>query len=72
MPRCSFLSRFHLTKAQADRAFRSVRSELRAVGLMQPGDELSSVECEWHPCGIGSFTITGYGFSDFASEGYKG
>ncbi len=70
MPRDTFLSCFHLTKTQAGRAFRSVQRELRAVGLMQPGDELSSVECEWHPCGVGSFAVTGYGFSDCATEGY--
>ena len=70
MKRNTFSSRFHLTKAQADRAFRFVQRELRAAGLMRQGSGLSSIKCVWHPGEIGTFAITGYRLSDFATEGY--
>lgn len=70
MPRNTFVSRFHITKSQAFRAFDDVCRELRAVGLMKSGGELESVECMWHPEGIGSVGVLGFGFSDLATEGY--
>ena len=70
MPRTTFLSKFHVSKPEAFRAFDAVCRELRALGLMPQGGELEGVCCEWHPAEIGSFAVTGYRPSDFATEGY--
>ncbi len=70
MSRTTFLSKFHISQAEAFRAFDAVCRELRDVGLMKRGGELEGVECEWHPEGIGSVGVSGCSFSDFATEGY--
>ena len=70
MSRQTFLSRFHVTKSGAFRAFDAVCRELRSAGLMPRGDELEDVCCEWHPVEIGGFGVTGFGLSDFTTEGY--
>ena len=70
MPRPFLLSRFHITKSTAFRAFDDVCRELRDAGLMPHGGELEGVCCEWHPVEIGGFGTTGHGLGDFAAEGY--
>ena len=70
MARQTVLSRFHITKSGAFKAFDAVCRELRSVGLMPRGGELEGVCCEWHPVEIGGFGVTGFGLSDFTTEGY--
>ena len=70
MARTTFLSRFHISQNGAYRAFDDVCRELREFGLMPRGGAMETVCCEWHPEGIGSFGVSGYGLSDFATEGY--
>ena len=70
MPRPSFQSRFHISKESAFRAFDAVCRELRNAGLMPSGGEMEGICCEWHPGEIGSFAVLGFGFADFATEGY--